>query len=90
MPRVGSMLKLCCSRLISRLYRMRDSTRNRMAEIQWQKQPTTARANDQDRKLCSGSGIQSLSSPYIPNTMTAVVQNSAAHTGNKKHDSIIS
>lgn len=58
--------------------RIRDSTRKRIDEIQWQKHPTTASAKDQERKLCSGSGIQSLSSPLIPNMMTAIVQNSPA------------
>ena len=53
---------------------MFDSMTNKTDEIQWQNEPTTARANDQESKLCSESGIQSRSSPRMPKMITAVVQ----------------
>lgn len=49
---------------------------NKIAENQWQKQLTTAKANDQERILCSVSGIQSESSARMPNVITAMVQQS--------------
>lgn len=74
----GSRLKPDRALLFSRSYRILDSTKKSTAAIQWQNTPTTAKAKDHDRKLCSGSGIQSLSSPLMPKTTTAIVQNSPA------------
>ncbi|KAI2798680.1 hypothetical protein BLOT_010657, partial [Blomia tropicalis] len=68
-----------CNRNQFALKRIRDSAQNRTAAIHAKNAPTTAKPNDHDRKLCSCPGIQSRSSPRIPNTITAIVLNNAAN-----------
>ena len=74
---VGSKLNICCSLFNSFLYNILLSAQNNMADIHSKKTPTTARPKDQERKLWSWSGIQSLSSPLMPKMITAIVENNA-------------
>ena len=79
---VGSKLNICCSLFNSFLYNILLSAQNNMADNHSKNTPTTARPKDQDRKLWSWSGIQSLSSPLMPNIITAIVENRAIDTIN--------